>query len=146
MRETIFNDIIKFLKNGEKQKVIVLRMLKSAVLELEREKKEELNDEDMLQAITKQIKTRKESIEQFKNGNRLDLVEKTEAEIEILSKYLPLQLDEIELDKIIDETIDFVKPTSIKDIGQVMAVIIPKIKGRADVGLVNQKIKAKFGG
>ena len=145
MRERIFNDINNALKAGAKKEVQVLRMLKSAILELEREKKENLNDDDVLGVINKQLKTRRESLEQFQQAERNDLVEAVETEIAILSKYLPVQLTEEELNKIIEDVFDELKPNSSRDIGQIMASIIPKVKGRTDMGLVSEKIKMKLG-
>ncbi len=145
MREQIFNDINNALKAGAKKEVQVLRMLKSAILELEREKKENLNDDDVLGVINKQLKTRRESLEQFQQAERNDLVEAVETEIAILSKYLPVQLTEEELNKIIEDVFDELKPNSSRDIGRIMASIIPKVKGRTDMGLVSEKIKMKLG-
>ncbi len=145
MKAKIFNDVNQFLKEGEKEKVMVLRMVKSAILELEREEKKEVTNQDIIQIISKQIKTRKESIEQFKRGNRHDLVEKTENEIAILQDYLPTQFSEAEIDQIIENVFNKIKPTSVKDIGLIMKEIMPQIKGKADIGLVNQKIKTKLG-
>ena len=113
MREKILNDIISAMKSKDKEKLSTLRLLKGAMQLEEINKKSELNDEDLINLIAKQIKTRKESIAEFKNANRQDLVEKTEKEIEILSEYMPEQLTEEEVIKIIEEAFNEVKPTSI---------------------------------
>ena len=98
----------------------------------------------MINLIAKQIKTRKESIAEFKNANRQDLVEKTEKEIEILSEYMPEQLTEEEVIKIIEEAFNEVKPTSMKDMKQMMAYLNPKLKGKADMGFVSKQIKNRL--
>ncbi len=146
MRDQIFQDVNDMLKKGEKKKVAVLRMLKSAILEKERELKKTLSDEEVIEVITKQIKTRNESIEQFKQGERSDLMVQTQMEIDCLSQYLPKQLTSAELDKIIEDVFKEVKPSGMRDMGKVMKTIMPKIKGRANMGIVNQKIKEKLGG
>ena len=104
----------------------------------------ELNDELFIDVVVKQIKERNESIEEFKKGNRQDLVDKTQAEVDILNTYLPEQLSEEEVDKIIDAIFDEVKPTSQKDMGAVMKEATAKLKGQADMKMVSTKIKDKL--
>ena len=144
MREKILNDIISAMKSKDKEKLSTLRLLKGAMQLEEINKKSELNDEDLINLIAKQIKTRKESIAEFKNANRQDLVEKTENEIEILSEYMPEQLTEEEVIKIIEEAFNEVKPTSMKDMKQMMAYLNPKLKGKADMGFVSKQIKNRL--
>ena len=116
MREKVLKDIIESMKNKDKEKLSTLRLLKGAMQLEEINKKRELADDEVISLIAKQIKTRRESIEEFKKANRDDLIEKTEKEIEILSEYLPEQLSEEEVIKEIDSAFDIVKPTSMKDI------------------------------
>lgn len=144
MREKILNDIISAMKSKDKEKLSTLRLLKGAMQLEEINKKSELNDEDLINLIAKQIKTRKESIAEFKNANRQDLVEKTEKEIEILSEYMPEQLTEEEVIKIIEEAFNEIKPTSMKDMKQMMAYLNPKLKGKADMGFVSKQIKNRL--
>ena len=144
MREKILNDIISAMKSKDKEKLSTLRLLKGAMQLEEINKKSELNDEDLINLIAKQIKTRKESIAEFKNANRQDLVEKTEKEIEILSEYMPEQLTEEEVIKIIEEAFNEVKPTSMKDMKQMMAYLNPKLKGKDDMGFVSKQIKNRL--
>lgn len=145
MRDKIFNDVNQALREGKKDELAVLRMVKAAMLEKERENGAQLSDEQVFEVINKQIKTRNESLEQFQTANRTDLVEKTQAEIDFLQQYLPKQLDEAELDAIIEEVFQTVQPTSSRDMGKVMKTIMPKVKGKADMGTVNRKIKEKLG-
>ncbi len=145
MKERINSDIILAMKNGEKEKVIVLRMVKGAIQETEKTNQTELKDDEVVQILTKQIKTRTESIEQFKNGNRMDLVLKTEKEIDIINHYMPKQLEESEVDQIIKQAFQEVNPTCQRDIGPLMAKIMPIVKGRTDMNQINLKIKTKLG-
>ena len=144
MREKILNDIISAMKSKDKEKLSTLRLLKGAMQLEEINKKSELNDEDLINLIAKQIKTRKESIAEFKNANRQDLVEKTEKEIEILSEYMPEQLTEEEVIKIIEEAFNEIKPISMKDMKQMMAYLNPKLKGKTDMGFVSKQIKNRL--
>lgn len=142
MREKIMNDLVAAMKSGDKERLSVLRMLKGAIQLEEIEKKSQLNDEETLSALSKQVKTRKESIAQFKD--REDLIEKTQSEIDILMEYMPEQLSEEEIKQIIEEVFAVVKPESQKDMGKIMGMLMPKVKGKADMALVNSIIKEKL--
>ena len=119
-------------------------MVKGAVQLEEINTKRELNDEEMITVLSRQIKTRKESIAEFEKGNRTDLIEKTQQEIDILSKYLPEQLSEEEVNKIIDEVFATINPTGPSDMGKIMGMLTPKLKGKADMGEVSKKVKSKL--
>ena len=123
MRERILNDIKEAMKAQDKELLSVIRMVKGAMQLEEINLKRELNDDEVISVIQKQIKTRKESIEEFKKANRTDLVEKTSKEVEILNKYMPEQLSAEEVNKIIDEAFELIKPTSMKDMGKIMGEI-----------------------
>lgn len=144
MRERILNDIKEAMKAQDKELLSVIRMVKGAMQLEEINLKRELNDDEVISVIQKQIKTRKESIEEFKKANRNDLVEKTSKEVEILNKYMPEQLSNEEINKIIDEAFELIKPTSMKDMGKIMGEINPKIKGKADMSYVSLTIKEKL--
>ena len=144
MRERILNDIKEAMKAQDKELLSVIRMVKGAMQLEEINLKRELNDDEVISVIQKQIKTRKESIEEFKKANRTDLVEKTSKEVEILNKYMPEQLSVEEVNKIIDEAFELFKPTSMKDMGKIMSEINPKIKGNADMSYVSSTIKEKL--
>lgn len=144
MREKIINDMKDAMKSQDKEKLAVLRMVKGAMQLEEISKKQELNDEDVIGVIAKQIKTRKESIVEFEKGNRADLVEKTQAEIKILETYMPEQLSEEEVNKIIDEAIEQVNPQAPSDMGKIMGIVTPKLKGRADMSSVSKLVKEKI--
>ncbi len=144
MRQKISSDMIEAMKNKDKDSLSVIRLLKGAIQLEELNQKKELDDDEVSSIVIKQIKQRKESIEQFEKGNRQDLIEKTLKEIEVLEKYLPLQLTEEELEQVILKIFEQVNPTSKKDIGKIMALVMPQVKGKADMGLVSKIIKEKL--
>jgi len=143
MRNTILTDLVVAMKAQDKETLSVLRMVKGSLQLEEINKKKELNDEEMTSLLAKQIKTRKESIEDFKKGNRNDLIEQTEREISILEKYMPQMMSAEEINKVLDELFLKLNPTA-KEIGKVMGAVMPLLKGKADMGLVNQLVKSKM--
>ena len=144
MKEKILVDLKNAMKNQNKELLSVIRMVKGAIQLEEIKVKHELNDEEVITIIAREIKTRKESIKEFEKGGRTDLIEKTSREIEILNKYMPAQMSEEEVMKIIDEVFSKVNPTGPSDMGKIMGTIAPLIKGKADLGFVNSKIKEKL--
>lgn len=144
MKERILVDLKNAMKNQNRELLSVVRMVKGAIQLEEIKLKHELSDEEVIAIISKEIKTRKESIKEFEKGGRNDLIEKTSREIEILNKYMPAQMNEEEVIKVIDEVFAKVNPTGPSDIGKVMAEIAPLVKGKADLGLVNSKVKEKL--
>lgn len=141
MRERIIKDIMEAMKAKDKEKLSVLRLVKGAMQLEEINKKKELDDNEVIAVLAKQIKTRKESIEEFKKGNRQDLVEQTEKEITILNEYMPEQLSEDKIVKVIEEAINEVNPQSPSDMGKIMKIITPKLTGQADMSFVSKKVK-----
>lgn len=144
MRDKILNDIIVAMKNKDKDTLSTLRLLKGSMQLEEINKKRNLADDEVIALIAKQIKTRRESIEEFKKANRDDLISKTNIEIDVLNRYMPKQLDEQEVDKIIDEVFMSVKPTSMKDMKSIMGELNSKLKGKTDMCLVSKKVKDKL--
>ncbi len=144
MRNQILEDLKTAMKNQDKERLSVIRMVKGAIQMSELNKKHELSDAEVIDVISKEIKTRKDSINEFKKGNREDLIEKTQKEIDILQTYLPKQLSEEELNEIIDKVFDKVKPESSKDMGMVMKELKPLINGKADMGIVSKIVKTKL--
>ena len=144
MLEQLKKDLVTAMKEKDKDTLSTLRSVKGAMqLEVINKKLEE-SDELLLDVINKQIKMRKDSISEFEKANRDDLVFSYQKEIDILSKYMPKQLSDDEIDAIIDQVFDLVKPTSISDLGKVMKEIMPKVKNKCDMGKLNQKIKARL--
>ena len=143
MNEKIANDLKLAMKSGDKFKLSVLRMLKSA-LQLESiSKKHELSDDEVMSVVKKQVKTRKDSIEEFKKYNKIEEVEKLEQEIEILNTYLPEEMSEEEISKVIDEVFNELNPTSMKEMGMVMKELNAKITN-ADMSLVSKMVKERL--
>ena len=144
MYDTIKNEIISALKEKNTLKGQTLREIKGSV-DLEHiNKKVDITDELVIDILSRGIKTRKESIQEFEKGNRLDLIDKTNKEIELLKKYLPEQLTKEELEKVIDEVFLKVKPTSNKDMGLIMKELTPLVKGKCDMKEVSVIIKDKL--
>ena len=144
MRNQILEDLKSAMKAQDKLKLSVIRMVKSSIQMEELNKKRELSDDEVIDVISKQIKTRKDSINEFTKGGREDLVESTSKEIEILSTYLPEQLSEEDINNIIDKVFEEVKPESSRDMGKVMKAVTPLVKGKADMGMVSSIIKSKL--
>lgn len=144
MRDRILEDLKSAMKAQNKDVLSVIRMVKGAMQMEELNKKRPLTDEEMVGIISKQIKARKESIVEFEKGNRNDLIEQTKKEIEILNTYMPEQMSEEEILKVIEEVFAKVNPTGISDLGKVMGQISPLVKGKADLGLVNKLIREKL--
>lgn len=144
MKERINKDFITAMKNKEKEKLAVIKMVRGAIQLEELNKKKELTDDEVVSIIAKQIKTRKESIVEFEKGNRQDLIEKTKEEIKILEEYMPEQMGEEEVNKVIDEVFAQLNPTGPSDMGKIMGAISPILKGKADLSLVNKLIREKL--
>ena len=138
-------DVLKAtMRAKEMDKLTVIRSLQAAIKQIEVDERVELDDSRVLAVIEKQIKQRKESIKAFESANRQDLASKEQAEVEVLSQFLPAAMTEEELDSIIAQTIAAQQATSMKDMGKVMNSLRPIIAGRADPAQVSAKIKAKL--
>ena len=144
MKNKIMSDLVSAMKSQDKETLSVLRMVKGAIQLEEINKKQELSDDDVIAVLSKQIKTRKESIAEFEKANRVDLIEQATKEIEILNKYMPEQLSEEEVIKVIEEAFQNIKPTSQSDMGKLMGYVNPKLKGKADMSFVSKTIKEKL--
>lgn len=145
MYEKINEDLKNAMKSKDTFKLSVLRMLKSA-LQLEQiSKKHELDDNEIASVLKKQVKVRKDSLEEYKKYNKEDEAEKLEKEISVLSVYLPEELSEEEIEKIVLSAIDEIKPTSMKDMGLVMKKVGELLVGKnADMSLVSKFVKEKI--
>ncbi|WP_297393105.1 GatB/YqeY domain-containing protein [uncultured Peptoniphilus sp.] len=137
LKERLMADLKEAMKNKDKLRKDVITMVRAAIKQKEVDERVELDDSDILDIISKQLKEKKSSIDEFKKGNRQDLVDQTNDEIEILLKYLPEQLSDEELKEIIKKVIDENEITSMKDIGKLMKNVMPLIKGKADGKQVN---------
>ena len=146
LKERMTDDMKAAMRSGEKERLGTIRMITAAIKQREVDERISLDDGQVLSVLEKMIKQRKESLEQFKAGNRADLADKEAAEITLLQGYMPSQLSAADLDALITEAVAATGATSIKDMGKVMGLIKTKAQGRADMGAVGAKIKAKLGG
>ena len=144
MREKILEDLKQAMKEQNKELLSVIRMVKGAIQLEEIKTKKPLNDEEVITILSREIKTRKESIAEFEKGGRTDLIEQTQSEIDILAKYMPEQLSEEEVDAVINEVFAIVNPTAPSDMGKMMGILTPKLKGKTDMSLVSKKVKEKL--
>ena len=145
LKAQISEDMKSAMKAGDKDRLKVLRLMLAAIQQIEVDKRIELDDSAVLGVLDKMVKQRRDSISQFKNGGREDLADIELAEIGVLKTYLPEQLGEAELDKIIDEAIKDSGAESIRDMGNVMGQVKAKAAGRADMGAVSAKVKERLG-
>jgi len=134
-------DLKEAMKNKDKLKKSVITMLRSEIKQIEVDERIEVGEERIMDIIASQIKTKRKAIEGFAEGGREDLVEEAEKEIEYLQEYLPKQLTDDELKAIIMETIETVGASSMKDMGKVMGIVNPKVKGRAESSKVAAIVK-----
>lgn len=139
-------DMKTAMKAKDTARLSTIRMINSAIKNKEIDQRRELTDEEVAAVISTAVKQRRDSIEQFKTGGRLDLVEKEEAEAAILLSYLPQQLTEDQIRDIVKSAIAETSAASAKDMGKVMKVIMPKTKGKADGALVNKVVKELLAG
>lgn len=144
MLEKFKKDMVEAMKNQEKERLMVIRMVKAAMQQEHIDHKRELDDDLLIDVINKQIKMRTDSINEFEKANRLDLVEKNKRELEVLKEYLPEQLSQEEIMQIIDEVFEQLQPTGKKDMGKIMKEVTPKLKGRANMREVSTMINERL--
>ena len=145
LKDQITADMKSAMKAGEKDRLKIVRLILAAIKQIEIDKRIELDDAAVLSVLEKMVKQRRDSIEQFQKGNRNDLADIELAEVAVLDTYLPEQLSDTELDALIDEAISATGAESIRDMGKVMGQIKSKAAGRADMGEVGAKVKARLG-
>ena len=141
LKGKLMEDLKDSMRNKDTVKKNTITMVRAAIKQIEVDERIELDDEKILEVISKQLKEKKNAIEDFKKGERQDLVDLTENEMKILLEYLPKQLTEDEIEKIVEKTIDEVNAKSMKDIGLVMKSVMPKVKGRTDGNTVNKIVR-----
>jgi len=144
LKGQITDDVKTAMKAGDKDRLKVLRLITAALKQVEVDERRELDDSDVLGILTKMVKQRRDSITQFTDGNRKDLADIEAAEIEIIGTYLPEQLSDDELDELVDEAIAATGAEGIRDMGKVMGAIKSKAQGKADMGIVGAKVKARL--
>ena len=141
LKQKLQEDLKSSMKNKDAIKKSVITLIRASIKQYEVDNRVELEDDEIVDLIAKQLKQTRDSREEFLKAGREDLVSKAEAEIEVLKEYLPQQLSEEELNKIVISTISEVGATSMKDMKKIMTSIMPKVKGRADGKLINELVK-----
>ncbi len=147
LKETITNDMKAAMQAGDSQKLGTIRMLLAAMKQREVDERITLTDADIVALVEKAIKQRKEAIAQFSAGGRNDLVDKETAEIAVLTPYLPAQMSDAEVDAVLAAAVAEVAATGVTGnaaMGKVMAIVKPKLAGKADMSAVSGKVKAKL--
>ncbi|WP_458407986.1 GatB/YqeY domain-containing protein [Anaerotignum sp.] len=141
LKEQLFADLKTAMKEKDTLKKDTVQLIRSGILQFEKDNKVELDDEGVLDIISKQLKSRRDSLPDYIKSGREDLIEKLNKEIEILLGYLPEQLSEDEIAKIVEEAIAATGAASVKEMGKVMGMVNPKLKGRADMKVVGALVK-----
>jgi len=138
----INEEMVTAAKSKDKIRLSAIRMLKTALHNKEINLMRPLNESEVLQVLSSMIKQRKDSIEQFTKGGRTDLVEKEEAELKVIQEFMPAQMSEDEVDSLIKKAIEEAGAVSVKEMGKVMKILMPKLTGTADGKMVGEKVKA----
>ncbi|MGI6092534.1 MAG: GatB/YqeY domain-containing protein [Veillonellaceae bacterium] len=143
LKERLTEDMKQAMKDKEagKLRLSVIRMVRANIKNVEIDRKKELSEEEVLEVLAKEVKMRRDSLEEFQKANRTDLVQSLQQEIEILTQYLPEQLSEAEVRSLVTEAVDSTQASGPKEMGKVMAVLMPKVKGRADGKMVNAIVR-----
>jgi len=144
LKESLQQDMKEAMRGGDKRRLGVIRLILAALKQREVDERIELDDEQVTVVLDKMTKQRRESVEQYQKAAREDLVEQETFEIEVLKHYLPEQLGEEEIDAMIEEAVQATGASSMKDMGKIMGQLKPKLQGRADMGAVSGKIKARL--
>ncbi len=144
LQDELMQEFKTSMRNKDTVRKNTITLIRSAIKQREVDERIEVTDEQIIEIISKQYKEKKQAIEEFAKGDRQDLVDLTEAEMAILLEFMPEQLSEAELEVIVRESIEEVGATSMKDIGKIMKVVMPKVKGKADGNMVNKIIKSVF--
>jgi uncharacterized protein YqeY len=144
LEDRLVEEMKQAMKSSDKLRLSTIRMIRTAVKNKEIEQRKPLDDEGIIRVIQGMVRKSEESVEQFKAGGRMDLVEKETKEIETMKSYLPQPLSREEVLTIIDQTIEETQATSLKDLGKVMKSLMPKLGGKVDGALVNQWVKERL--
>jgi uncharacterized protein YqeY len=144
LEDRLVEEMKQAMKSSDKLRLSTIRMIRTAVKNKEIEQRKPLDDEGIIRVIQGMVRKSEESVEQFKAGGRMDLVEKETKEIETMKSYLPQPLSREDVLKIIDQAIEETQATSLKDLGKVMKSLMPKLGGKADGALVNQWVKERL--
>lgn len=144
LKEQITSDMKDAMRAKDKDRLGTIRLIQAAIKQREVDERIELDDEQVLVVLDKMVKQRRDSITQYRDAGREELAAKEEAELEIIQHYLPEALSDAEIDNLIEEAISSTGAESMKDMGKVMGLLKPKVQGRADMGAVSARIKARL--
>ena len=144
MKEQLLQDLKEAMREKDTIKKDAITMLRAAILQVEKDTQKTLNDDEICAIVAKEVKKRKESLKEYEEANREDIVESLKREIEVLSKYLPEQLTKEEIEKLVEQAIVESQATSMRDMGKVMSILRPKTAGKADGKLVSDIVKEKL--
>ncbi|MDD4915343.1 MAG: GatB/YqeY domain-containing protein [Methylococcales bacterium] len=142
LKSRITEDMKASMKSGDKARLGVIRMILAAIKQIEVDERIELDDARTIVVMDKMLKQRRESIKQFRDAGRIDLAEIEEAEILVIQDFLPQALSDAEIDDMVSKAIAETGASSVKDMGNVMAILKPQMQGRADMAVVSTRIKA----
>lgn len=138
LKEKLLEDMKTAMRDKDTIKKNTVQMVRSAVLQVEKDNKVALDDDGVIEIVAKEVKKRKDTLPEFEKSGRQDLIDNLKAEIEVLMQYLPQQLTEEELEQIVKDAVQQTGANSIRDMGKIMQAVMPQIKGRADGKAVNQ--------
>jgi uncharacterized protein YqeY len=144
LEERLMDEMKQAMRSDDKLRLSTIRMIRSALKNKEIEVRKKLDDEDILRVIQGMVRKGEESVEQFQLGGRMDLVEKERKEIEILKSFLPQPINQEEILRIIDQSIEETQASSLKDLGKVMKSVMPKLGGKADGKFINQLVRERL--
>ena len=144
MKEQLLQDLKEAMREKDTIKKDAITMLRASILQVEKDTQKTLNDDEICAIVAKEVKKRKESLKEYEEANREDIVESLKREIEVLSKYLPEQLTKEEIEKLVEQAIVESQATSMRDMGKVMSNLRPKTAGKADGKLVSDIVKEKL--
>ena len=144
MKEELLQDLKEAMKNKDTLRKDTITMLRAAILQVEKDSQKVLNDDEICAIVAKEVKKRKESVKEYEDAGREDIADNLKKEIEILSKYLPEQLTEDEIRKMVEDAIVESGAASPRDMGKVMSILRPKTAGKADGKLVSDIVKERL--
>ena len=145
LKERLLDDMKAAMKDKDLNKKNAVQMVRSAVLQVEKDTKVTLEDDGIIDIIAKEVKKRRDSLSEYESAGRQDIFDSLKAEIDVLLQYLPEQLSEAELEEIVKQAVTETGAASVRDIGKVMQAVMPKVKGRADGKAINQIVKKLLG-
>lgn len=145
LKERLLGDMKDAMKERDTVRKDTIQLIRSAILQIEKDKHVTLDDEGILEVLAKELKTRRDSLSEFLKSDRADIIDKTKREIELVQQYMPQQLSREEVESIVKEAIAETGAQTAKDMGKIMKVVMPKVKGKADGTIINEIVKNLLG-